>query len=433
MKIYRLKVDGLFDLYNYDINFSHDRDSFTVLTSPNGYGKTTLLRIINSLNVKRLLYLYVLKFKELKFWFGDGSTLTAKEVHDDGVELQGSDLRKNQRRGLLFVWTSNSNITCRFEYQPDLVRQAMNTVSRVLATSRHTSDEVLVEHLDFYMDGEAGETLNTEIAKMLNQEQFLLQLATFQTDLIEANRIYTIRKSDQFFRRRFDIPILQVVYDLRKMLTEKVLSFQNNFQRLDSKLIEMLLEGKGQDINEIDYAKRSRNLAILMDELATFGLTSKQTLPSYQAKNARILDAYLNTMEEKLQYYKDLLPLMRLFNKNIQQKHFANKSIKLSPQHGLRIESKNGDILSADMLSTGEQNQLVLLYDLIFKTPKGSILLIDEPESSLHVAWQNDFVSDMQTIASSKNLQIIVATHSPIIVSNTSDEKVYDLFYLHEG
>lgn len=135
-------------------------------------------------------------------------------------------------------------------------------------------------------------------------------------------------------------------------------------------------------------------------------------------------------MEEKLEYYKDLLPKVRLFSKNVQQKRFADKTIRVSPQHGLRIESDNGDILRADMLSTGEQNQLVLLYDLIFKTPKGSILLIDEPESSLHVAWQNDFVDDMQNIARQKGLQIVIATHSPIIVSNTPDNQVFDLFYL---
>ena len=196
--------------------------------------------------------------------------------------------------------------------------------------------------------------------------------------------------------------------------------------------IKKLLEGKGMSISEEEYVNRSSALTVLMDELTSFGLTNKQTLPPFQKDNSKILDVYLNTMEEKLQYYKDLLPLIRLFDKNVRQKQFANKTIKLSPQHGLRIESENGDILSADTLSTGEQNQLVLLYDLIFKTPKGSILLIDEPESSLHVAWQNDFVSDMRTISENKSLQIVVATHSSIIVNNTPCEEVYDLYYLQK-
>ena len=214
------------------------------------------------------------------------------------------------------------------------------------------------------------------------------------------------------------------------MLTRKVMEFQNNFQRLDSKLIDKLLEDKGTEIDEATYSQKAATLNRLIEELTSFGLTNKQNLPVFQPGKGRILDVYLSLMEEKLSYYEEFLPLVKLFNKNVQQKKFANKTIRLSAQHGIRIESDNGDILSASQLSTGEQNQIVLLYDLIFKTPENSILLIDEPESSLHVAWQNDFVSDMQVIASKKNLQIIVATHSPIIVSNTYDEKVFDLFYL---
>lgn len=434
MKISRLKVDGLFGLYDYDIDFSHNGEDFTVLTSPNGYGKTTLLCIINSLSVKRLFNLYSMKFKCLSFSFSDGSILTACEMDTDAVGIKESDTRKNQRRGLTFVWSINGNELCRFDYRPDNFRLAMLTAGRSLAMSRHYPGDAVEERPEYFLDGEGGEAFNTELACQQNQEQFFLQLATIQTDFIGANRIYSIsRRERQGRMTRIDKPVLQVVYELSEMLSEKVASFQNNFQRLDSKLIDMLLEGKGQNISEEEYIKRSSALTVLMDELTSFGLTNKQTLPPYQTDNSKILDVYLNTMEEKLQYYKDLLPLIRLFNKNVQQKQFANKSIKLSPQHGLRIESVNGDILSADMLSTGEQNQVVLLYDLIFKTPKGSILLIDEPESSLHVAWQNDFVSDMRTISESKGLQIIVATHSSIIVNNTPGEEVFDLYYLQKA
>lgn len=434
MKISRLKVDGLFGLYDYDIDFSHNGEDFTVLTSPNGYGKTTLLRIINSLSVRRLFNLYSIKFKGLSFSFGDGSILTACELDNNADGINESDTRKNQRRGLSFVWSINGNELCRFDYRPDNFRLAMIAAGRALAVSRHYPSDTVEERPEFYLDGDAGEAFNTELARQQNQEQFFLQLATVQTDFIGANRIYSIsRRERQGRMMRYDNPVLQVVFELREMLSEKVALFQNNFQRLDSKLIDMLLEGKGQNISEEEYIKRSSSLTVLMDELTSFGLTNKQTLPPYQTDNSKILDVYLNTMEEKLQYYNDLLPLIRLFNKNVQQKKFANKTIKLSPQHGLRIESENGDILSADKLSTGEQNQLVLLYDLIFKTPKGSILLIDEPESSLHVAWQNDFVEDMHVIAKSKDLQIVVATHSAIIVSNTPDEKVFDLFYLHKA
>lgn len=430
MKITRLKVEGLFGLYNYDIDFIRNGDEFTILTSPNGYGKTTLLRIIHSYDVKRLLYLYTLKFNLLTAWFDDGSDIVACEIDDVSDGVKNLDTRKNQRRGLLLTWNNDGSERSRFEYRPESMREAMLIAYRKISAGRTFIGEGAEENIEYYTTGEAGEALNTVIAQMQNQEQFLLQLATIQTDFIGANRIYTVSRRDRSYRQRFDQPILQVVYELKEMLTRRVMDFQNNFQRLDSKLIDKLLEDNGMEIDEATYRQKASSLTQLMEELTSFGLTNKQSLPGYQPGKGRILDVYLNLMEEKLNYYKNFLPLVKLFNKNVQQKHFANKTIRLSAQHGIRIESDNGDILNASQLSTGEQNQLVLLYDLIFKTPENSILLIDEPESSLHVAWQNDFVSDMQLIAGKKNLQIVVATHSPIIVSNTLDEKVFDLFYL---
>lgn len=426
MKITRLKVEGLFGLYDYDLDFNNQNIDFTILTSPNGYGKTTLLRIINSLHIRRLFYLYLLKFKMLTIWFDDGSNLIAKEPDNEENELTESDTHKNQRYSLILKWMTGGVELCRWDYNLEMIKKAKQIVTRKFSTIRHYEVGFLEDNVDFFISGDGGETLNTELAQMQKQEQFLLQLATVQTDFIGANRIYMTSHRE----RRRKQPILQVVDELKEILSEKVSEFQKNFQRLDSKLIDMLLEGKGSDIDETNYNTKADELAAVMEELTSFGLTNKQSLPAYQHENAKILDAYLNLMDEKLQFYKDFLPLVQLFNKNVIRKCFANKTIKLSPQHGLRIESDNGEILSADMLSTGEQNQLVLFYDLIFKTPKGSILLIDEPESSLHVAWQNDFVNDINLIARTKELQILVATHSSIIVSNTPENKVIDLFYL---
>jgi len=430
MKISQLKVDALFGLYDYSIDFKHDEEDLTVITSPNGFGKTTLLRIINSLNPQRLYNLYLLKFKQLCFCFDDGSELVAKETDAKTGQKGGGDTIKDVRRGLSLVWSRNKKEICRFDYSPETLNDAKSIAYRRFLSKKHYILDDVEAKDEFFVDGEGGEIFNYELARTQKQEQFFLQLATIQTDFIGANRIYYPIKRDRIRRNSYETPILQVVSELKQSLSEAVTEFQDNFQRLDSKFIDMLLEDKGHKISEDDYNKRAALLSEKIDELVQFGLTNKQKLPSYDSDKSQILDAYLLLMEEKLEYFKDLLPKVRLFSKNVQQKRFADKTIRVSPQHGLRIESDNGDILRADMLSTGEQNQLVLLYDLIFKTPKGSILLIDEPESSLHVAWQNDFVDDMQNIARQKGLQIVIATHSPIIVSNTPDNQVFDLFYL---
>ena len=46
MKIKRLNIIKLYNQFSYDINFLEDNQLLSILTGPNGYGKTTVLRVI---------------------------------------------------------------------------------------------------------------------------------------------------------------------------------------------------------------------------------------------------------------------------------------------------------------------------------------------------------------------------------------------------
>ncbi|MBK9645152.1 MAG: AAA family ATPase, partial [Deltaproteobacteria bacterium] len=80
------------------------------------------------------------------------------------------------------------------------------------------------------------------------------------------------------------------------------------------------------------------------------------------------------------------------------------------------ILDHDGSPLPLDKLSSGEQHQLVLLVDLLFHTAPGSLLLIDEPELSMHVVWQQQVLPDLLDIAKLSDFDVIVATHSPDII-----------------
>ena len=72
-------------------------------------------------------------------------------------------------------------------------------------------------------------------------------------------------------------------------------------------------------------------------------------------------------------------------------------------------------------LSSGEQHELVVLYELLFRAPKNGLVLVDEPEISLHVAWQSRFLSDLIGILRLTDAYAIVATHSPVIIGTRQD------------
>lgn len=75
-------------------------------------------------------------------------------------------------------------------------------------------------------------------------------------------------------------------------------------------------------------------------------------------------------------------------------------------------------------LSTGEQQLFVRALHLKMMGLKNSIILIDEPEISLHPNWQNHILRVYENIAKDGNNQLIVATHSPQIISSAPNESL---------
>lgn len=63
---------------------------------------------------------------------------------------------------------------------------------------------------------------------------------------------------------------------------------------------------------------------------------------------------------------------------------------------------------------------------------KNSIILIDEPELSLHPTWQNHLWQLYEIFADQNNNQIIVATYSPHILASAKSNSI-KLLNLHKG
>lgn len=67
-------------------------------------------------------------------------------------------------------------------------------------------------------------------------------------------------------------------------------------------------------------------------------------------------------------------------------------------------------------LSSGEIQLIVIFAHLYFnpETEKANVFIIDEPELSLHVQWQEKFVNAL--VKASKTTQFVMATHSPTVL-----------------
>lgn len=83
---------------------------------------------------------------------------------------------------------------------------------------------------------------------------------------------------------------------------------------------------------------------------------------------------------------------------------------------------KKGDKLAFDELSSGEKFIIKLFYKLIFDLTNNSFVVIDEPELSLHVEWQDLLIKNIVKISKKFDVNILIVTHSPHIVNHPDVE-----------
>lgn len=122
--------------------------------------------------------------------------------------------------------------------------------------------------------------------------------------------------------------------------------------------------------------------------------------------------------ENALQKYEVLEPLraqVHAFTRFLNRR-YDRKTLRIDRDTGYRIDAAGKANLGPADLSSGEQQLLVLAYQIIFLASENTLVLIDEPELSLHVSWQSSLVDDLVTMGEASHLSFILATHSPTLI-----------------
>ena len=57
-----ISIESLFDIYSYTLDIKPDEVPLRFITGPNGYGKTTILNILNALYTSKIRELAVIPF-----------------------------------------------------------------------------------------------------------------------------------------------------------------------------------------------------------------------------------------------------------------------------------------------------------------------------------------------------------------------------------
>lgn len=92
---------------------------------------------------------------------------------------------------------------------------------------------------------------------------------------------------------------------------------------------------------------------------------------------------------------------------------------------GMIRDNSSDAIIPFDELSSGEQQVLTLIVKALANVEAGMVVLVDEPEISLHVAWQQAIPRVLEKISNAIGCSFVVATHSPVIIASATSSNDY--------
>ncbi len=445
MKIEKIIVKQLFGYLDYEIPLKPDK--ITLIHGPNGCGKTTILRLIDAIFNKNYAVIRNTPFKELIINFNDQSNLKVER----NVKITKTDATSSPdetRKPISIKFTYSKKGIDDQEYSPpepvfekqyplEIVHQAIPGLERIGPEEwiNRNTDEILTfeDILELYSD-----QLPFRIKKHSRPLPPLLteMLKTIKVLFIQSQRLTktaiskpSLREYPERQRSGRDVVDLYS-NEIKKIISDKLAESGIIAQSKDRTFPSRLLQSSlSNGISQQEITDKFNQMEEKSKKLIAAGISDAQeSLPFPKEKiedmEKKVLWLYLQDVEEKLKVFDDLQQRIETFMTIINSKlNHQEKSFKINRKEGLVFHSSFGEKkdLAPKELSSGEQHQLVVFYQLLFKASKGSLILIDEPEISQHLEWQRRFLRDLTKVVELESHTFLIATHSPQIINDRWD------------
>lgn len=152
-------------------------------------------------------------------------------------------------------------------------------------------------------------------------------------------------------------------------------------------------------------------------DLSSLSKIIAEAAPPRRIAMQPIVEPYLESLEARVRTYARLISRLTTFAGHLSN-FLANKSISVGVYDGVVVRAPNGEILSPEVLSSGERQILLLLISGIIADAPRTVFIIDEPEISLNIRWQRQL---LRALLDCTDAQFVLATHSVEIVAPYAD------------
>ena len=447
MNINALHVSGLFDSFDHELKFPRG-ERLMIMIGPNGYGKTMTLRIIDALFNHPTTRLTRLPFKRVTVSFDNSSTLVVERERmakskEEQLPLTISLFEGDNEVPKAFTPTKPQIDSSSLDFPISALDDIIPVLTRVGSREWRNvqTDEVLdLEDVlvTFEEDlPEIGQSITSPTPDWLKDIKRAMPIRLIGTERLTREsasqkewRNYRRRVSPAAWRRGSSTRRTVGVYsqELAELVNQAITDYGTLSQSLDRTFPARVVADSNTSNASMEVLRQNLDkIETRRKELEEVGLLAREeeshfdvpSLESVDASRHAVLHVYANDARQKLSLFDDLYEKVSSF-RSIANSRLLYKEV-VPGTSGFRVISRNGRELDLEMLSSGEQHELVLIYELLFRTESNSLVLIDEPELSLHVAWQEKFLSDIEEMAKLSNFRAILATHSPEIIGDRWD------------
>ena len=448
-----MTIKKLHKVYNYDIKFNQD---ITILYGENGSGKTTILSILETVLTAKIWKLFDIKFEQITLQGKDDQDNTDYSIDisrsidkENGLYLE-LEISENGKKKSDRIFQTTINSLDVFEENIIEERDDIFVVYPILSDIRRAFNELYLPinripsnistekvRLNPFRKNNLLDNINIDNAlqhavSLIEKENRIIESRKnrynqeFKNEILSSSLDINTDQLDNLLQNELIIDVDKINNLNNKYLKmlddldvpdehkQKINSFLNNYKQKLPSVMESLRLGIKSSNDEVPF-----DIVITFLFEASEIVRMKKVLPIAEKLEKRLSDisGRINNFTNIVNsFFEDSMEKKELIFDNFGAPYF-------------RIKGRSGKI-HFKYLSSGEK-QIVIFFANLVLTNRFSrnkkfkdVFIADEPEISLHMLWQLKLIPNI--LKSRKNIQIILATHSPEIVGEY-ENKMFEL------
>ncbi|MBL0562081.1 AAA family ATPase [Aeromonas hydrophila] len=384
MKLLSVNLNA--DTYHLSTGIDNGKNTFSIIIGKNGTGKSRLLEKITStlLDVNS----YSQNHRELKY----GRT---QELTFINKEKKISVISKKSRGRRIF----ERNKVTRENMCDNVIAASISPFDKFPLPDRDINTRATREFYNYI----GFKTNNSSLSdKNL--------LTRFATSIIGSHNNSAVRRTLKILGYESDITI----------------NFQHNYERYFNSTLNKRQLYRDMTFNEIVMNNKELYSRVLADDNYFMSQLILRELSNKQ--DARISNKTITDLIGRKELPQSFSTRNKI-NDDMASSLIRSLELNISSVSSIRLRKKNStDRLRLEDASSGERSLLLLVCSVASLIKDNCLVLIDEPEISLHPEWQETFIDLIYNAFSNyEKCHFIIATHSPLIISNLPKDNCFIL------